>query len=69
MKKIRAKTTTGETSDTVSPQQSSQDFVEAVGRALLRSARTARWIARWIARMDGTPIYVLRDGKVVAEKP
>ncbi|MSR27927.1 MAG: hypothetical protein EXS06_13080 [Planctomycetaceae bacterium] len=65
MKKIRAKKTTGETSDTVSPQQSSQDFVEAVGRALLRSARTARRIAR----MDGTPIYVLRDGKVVAEKP
>lgn len=65
MKKIHAKKTTGETSDTVSPLQQSQDFVEAVGRALRRSARTARRIAR----MYGTPIYVLRDGKVVAEKP
>ena len=65
MKKIVAKTTTSETSATESPLQSSQDFVEAVGRALRRSARTARRIAR----MYGTPIYVLRDGKVVAEKP
>jgi hypothetical protein len=65
MKTIRAKKTTGEPSATVSPQQSSQDFVEAVGRALRRSARTARRIAR----MYGTPIYVWRDGKVVAEKP
>ncbi|MEI8370489.1 MAG: hypothetical protein WCJ31_18840 [Planctomycetia bacterium] len=65
MKKTRAKKTAGETSDTVSPPQPSQDFVEAVGRALRRSARTARRIAR----MYGTPIYVLRDGKVVAEKP
>lgn len=65
MKKTVAKTTTSETSVTESPLQSSQDFVEAVGRALRRSARTARRIAR----MYGTPIYVLRDGKVVAEKP
>ncbi|RLS48370.1 MAG: hypothetical protein DWH87_05415 [Planctomycetota bacterium] len=65
MKKIRVKTTVGETSVAVSPLQQSQDFVEAVGRALRRSARTARRIAR----MYGTPIYVLRDGKVVAEKP
>ena len=65
MKKIRAKKTTGEPSATGCPQQSSQDFVEAVGRALRRSARTARRIAR----MYGTPIYVWRDGKVVAEKP
>jgi hypothetical protein len=65
MKKTRAKKITGEPSDTVSPPQPSHDFVEAVGRALRRSARTARRIAR----MYGTPIYVLRDGKVVAEKP
>jgi hypothetical protein len=65
MKKIRVKTTVGEPSATVSPLQQSQDFVEAVGRALRRSARTARRIAR----MYGTPIYVWRDGKVVAEKP
>ena len=69
MKKTRAKKITGEPSDTVSPLQPSEDFVEAVGRALRRSARTARRIARRIARMYGTPIYVLRDGKVVAEKP
>ena len=46
MKKIRVKTTVGETSVAVSPLQQSQDFVEAVGRALRRSARTARRIAR-----------------------
>jgi len=34
-------------------------------RALRRSARTARKIAR----AHGTPIYIWRDGKVVAEKP
>ena len=37
----------------------------AVGRALRRSAR----VARKVARMHGTPIYVWRDGKVVALKP
>ena len=35
------------------------------GRALLRSAR----VARQTARLHGTPIYVWRGGKVVAEKP
>lgn len=35
------------------------------GRALLRAAKTARKTAR----MYGTPIYIWRDGKVVAEKP
>jgi len=35
------------------------------GRALQRAALTARKIAR----MHGTPIYIWRDGKVVAEKP
>jgi hypothetical protein len=37
----------------------------AVGRALRRSAR----VARKTARMYGTPIYVWKNGKVVAEKP
>jgi hypothetical protein len=37
----------------------------AVGRALRRSAR----VARKTARAHGTPIYLWRDGKVVAEKP
>jgi len=45
--------------------ESSQAFAAAVGRARRRSARTARRIAR----MHGTPVYVWRDGKVVAEKP
>ena len=43
----------------------SADFATAVGRALRRSAR----VARKTARMHGTPIYVWRDGKVVALKP
>ena len=43
----------------------SAEFAVAVGRALRRSAR----VARKVARMHGTPIYVWRDGKVVALKP
>lgn len=41
------------------------DFAQAVGRALRRSARRARKVAR----MHGTPIYVLKHGKIVAVKP
>ena len=40
-------------------------FATAVGRALRRSAR----VARKTARAHGTPIYLWRNGKVVAEKP
>ena len=40
-------------------------FAATVGRALRRSAR----VARKTARIHGTPIYVWKDGKVVAEKP
>jgi len=40
-------------------------FAAAVGRALRRSAR----VARQTARSHGTPIYLWRNGKVVAEKP
>ena len=40
-------------------------FAIGVGRALKRAGLAARKTAR----MYGTPIYVLRDGKVVAEKP
>jgi len=40
-------------------------FTAAVGRALRRSAR----VARRTARAHGTPVYIWRDGKVVAEKP
>jgi murein DD-endopeptidase MepM/ murein hydrolase activator NlpD len=41
------------------------DFSRAVERALRRAAKAARRTAR----AYGTPIYVWRDGKVVAEKP
>ena len=37
----------------------------AVGRALRRAAK----VARKTARMHGTPVYVWKNGKVVAEKP
>ena len=40
-------------------------FTAAVGRALRRSAR----VARQTARAHGTPIYLWKNGKVVAEKP
>jgi hypothetical protein len=38
-------------------------------RAVLRSLRRAAKQARKTARMYGTPIYVMKNGKVVAEKP
>lgn len=37
----------------------------AAGRALRRAAKTARKTAR----MYGTPVYVSKNGRVVAEKP
>ncbi len=46
-------------------QTDSKSFAEGVGRALRRAARAARKIAR----AHGTPVYVWRNGKVVAEKP
>jgi hypothetical protein len=42
-----------------------KDFSAGVGRALRRAAKDARKIAR----MYRTPVYVLKNGKVVAEKP
>jgi len=47
------------------PKREIDAFVAEVGRALRRSARTARRVAR----MYGTPIYIWKNGKVVAEKP
>lgn len=41
------------------------EFAKAVGRGLRRSAKAARKIAR----MHGTPIYIWKSGKVVAQKP
>ncbi len=43
----------------------SDDFAKSVGRALRRAAHQARIVAR----LHGTPIYVWRDGKIVALKP
>jgi polysaccharide deacetylase 2 family uncharacterized protein YibQ len=43
----------------------SKEFSAAVGRALRRAAKTARKTAR----AHGTPIYIWKNGKVVAEKP
>jgi hypothetical protein len=40
-------------------------FTQSVGRALRRAAKAARKTAR----VFHTPIYVWRNGKVVAEKP
>lgn len=40
-------------------------FAAMVGRALKRSAR----VARQTARIHGTPVYVSKGGKIVAEKP
>ncbi len=45
--------------------RSSKEFAAAVGRALRRAAK----VARKTARMHGTPIYIWKNGKVVAEKP
>ena len=42
-----------------------KEFSAAVGRALRRAAK----VARKTARAHGTPIYIWKDGKVVAEKP
>jgi len=42
-----------------------ETFAAAVGRALRRAGRTARKTAR----AHGTPIYLWRDSKVVAQKP
>jgi len=46
-------------------KNASAAFAAAVGRALRRSAR----VARKTARLHGTPIYIWRNGKVVALKP
>ncbi len=40
-------------------------FVASIGKALRRAGKAARKTAR----MYNTPVYVWRDGKIVAEKP
>jgi hypothetical protein len=46
-------------------ERQSKEFAVKVGRALRRAARAARKVAR----AYDTPVYVWKDGKVVAEKP
>ena len=46
-------------------KQRNKDFAILIGRALRRAGQ----VARKTARAHGTPIYVWRDGKVVADKP
>jgi len=41
------------------------EFSKSVGKALRKSAKRARETAR----MYGTPVYFMKDGKIVAEKP
>jgi hypothetical protein len=50
---------------TKSNRRQPKDSLAGAGRALRRAAA----VARKTARMYGTPIYVWRAGKVVAEKP
>ncbi len=49
----------------IKAKKETREFSAAVGRALRRAAK----VARKTARMHGTPIYILKNGKVVAEKP
>ena len=46
-------------------KKETKEFSAAVGRAPHRAGK----VARKTARMHGTPIYIWKNGKVVAEKP
>jgi hypothetical protein len=48
---------------TTSPEN--KRFFESVKRAMPAAARRARRIAK----MHGTPIYVVKNGKIVAKQP
>jgi hypothetical protein len=48
-----------------SRNKQAKTFAATVGRALRRAGRTARKTAR----AHGTPVYLWRDGKVIAQKP
>lgn len=50
---------------TKAERQRDKELSEAVAKAFRAAARQARKTAR----MYGTPIYILKDGKVVAKKP
>ncbi len=49
----------------VKTQKETQALSRNVGRALRRAAKAARKTAR----MYNTPIYIWKDGKVIAQKP
>ena len=49
----------------VPPSPKPNEFSHGVGRALRRAGRRARETAR----MYGTPIYISKNGKVIAIKP
>jgi hypothetical protein len=53
-----------ETKVPICPKRSKR-FAAGVGRALRQAAK----IARKTARMHGTPIYIVEDGEIVAERP
>lgn len=46
------------------PRKDLNEFTGAITRALRRAAKTARKTAR----LSGTPLYVSRNGKIVAIK-
>jgi hypothetical protein len=50
---------------TPKPKTPAYDFAAAAGRALRRAAK----VARKTAKMHGMPIYISRNGKVVAIQP
>ena len=50
---------------TPKPKTPAHDFATAAGRALRRAAK----VARKTAKMHGMPIYISRNGKVVAIQP
>lgn len=50
---------------TPKPKKPDYDFATLAGRALRRAAK----VARKTAKMHGTPIYISKNGKVVAIQP
>jgi hypothetical protein len=47
------------------PRDDRAEMTKAIGRALRRAGKRARAVAK----AHGTPVYVMKNGKVVAEKP
>jgi len=49
----------------INSKKAAKSFASSVEPALKRAAK----VARKTARMYGTPVYVWKNGRVVAEKP